>query len=118
MQATLLSLSHSTSPCLISALPPPYTHTPPAAPPPPPPTSSAPALANPLLDGPGAGAAQQAAAAAPGVSIYSDPAKALAGAAAAAGLPAGFAALLVDAAAAGLSSSPGNFIAQSLTHTS
>ena len=41
-----------------------------------------------------------------------------AGAAAAAGLPAGFAALLVDAAAAGLSSSPGNFIAQSLTHTS
>lgn len=41
-----------------------------------------------------------------------------AGAAAAGGLPAGFAALLVDAAAAGLSSSPGNFIAQSLTHTS
>ena len=38
--------------------------------------------------------------------------------AAGAGLPAGFAALLVDAAAAGLSSSPGNFIAQSLTHTS
>ena len=38
--------------------------------------------------------------------------------AAAVGLPAGFAALLVDAAAAGLSSSPGNFIAQSLTHTS
>jgi len=37
---------------------------------------------------------------------------------AAGGLPAGFAALLVDAAAAGLSSSPGNFIAQSLTHTS
>ncbi len=35
-----------------------------------------------------------------------------------AGLPAGFAALLDDAAAAGLSSSPGNFIAQSLTHTS
>ncbi|MFM9936221.1 MAG: leucyl/phenylalanyl-tRNA--protein transferase [Novosphingobium sp.] len=34
------------------------------------------------------------------------------------GLPAGFAALLDDAAAAGLSSSPGNFIAQSLTHTS
>ena len=34
------------------------------------------------------------------------------------GLPAGFGALLVDAAAAGLSSSPGNFIAQSLTHTS
>ena len=33
-------------------------------------------------------------------------------------LPAGFAALLGDAAAAGLSSSPGNFIAQSLTHTS
>lgn len=33
-------------------------------------------------------------------------------------LPTGFAALLVDAAAAGLSSSPGNFIAQSLTHTS
>lgn len=39
-------------------------------------------------------------------------------AAAAGGLPAGFAALLVDAAAAGLSSSPGNFIAHSLTHTS
>ena len=36
----------------------------------------------------------------------------------AAGLAAGFAALLGDAAAAGLSSSPGNFIAQSLTHTS
>jgi len=34
------------------------------------------------------------------------------------GLPAGFAALLEDAEAAGLSSSPGNFIAQSLTHTS
>jgi len=33
-------------------------------------------------------------------------------------LPAGFAALLDDAAAAGLSSSPGNFIAQSLTQTS
>ncbi|WP_421839821.1 leucyl/phenylalanyl-tRNA--protein transferase [Novosphingobium sp.] len=33
-------------------------------------------------------------------------------------LPTGFAALLVDAAAAGLSSSPGNFIAQSLTQTS
>jgi leucyl/phenylalanyl-tRNA--protein transferase len=44
---------------------------------------------------------------------------ATAGAAGAAGrLPTGFAALLVDAAAAGLSSSPGNFIAQSLTHTS
>ena len=41
-----------------------------------------------------------------------------AGAGAAGGLPAGFAALLEDAAAAGLSSSPGNFIAQSLTHTS
>lgn len=41
-----------------------------------------------------------------------------AGVAAAVGLPAGFAALLVDAEAAGLSSSPGNFIAQSLTHTS
>jgi len=36
----------------------------------------------------------------------------------AAGLPAGFSALLEDAEAAGLSSSPGNFIAQSLTHTS
>ena len=35
-----------------------------------------------------------------------------------AALPAGFAALLGDAAAAGLSSSPGNFIAQSLTQTS
>ncbi len=33
-------------------------------------------------------------------------------------LPAGFAALLADAAAAGSSSSPGNFIAQSLTQTS
>ena len=33
-------------------------------------------------------------------------------------LPAGFAAVLADAAGAGLSSSPGNFIAQSLTHTS
>lgn len=33
-------------------------------------------------------------------------------------LPAGFAALLADAASAGLSSSPGNFIAQSLTQTS
>ncbi len=33
-------------------------------------------------------------------------------------VPAGFAALLADAAAAGLSSSPGNFIAQSLTQTS
>ncbi|WP_179505686.1 MULTISPECIES: leucyl/phenylalanyl-tRNA--protein transferase [unclassified Sphingomonas] len=38
--------------------------------------------------------------------------------AAAAGLPAGFAALLAAAAEAGLSSSPGNFIAQSLTQTS
>jgi len=34
------------------------------------------------------------------------------------GLPAGFGVLLADAAAAGLSSSPGNFIAQSLTQTS
>jgi leucyl/phenylalanyl-tRNA--protein transferase len=34
------------------------------------------------------------------------------------GLPAGFAALLADAKAAGDSSSPGNFIAQSLTQTS
>jgi leucyl/phenylalanyl-tRNA--protein transferase len=33
-------------------------------------------------------------------------------------LPAGFGALLADAAASGLSSSPGNFIAQFLTHTS
>ena len=33
-------------------------------------------------------------------------------------LPAGFAAVLADAAAAGSSSSPGNFIAQSFTHTS
>lgn len=41
-----------------------------------------------------------------------------AGAAAAGALPAGFAALLDDAAAAGLSSSPGKLIAQSLTHTS
>ena len=40
------------------------------------------------------------------------------GAAAAAGLPEGFAALLADAYAAGSSSSPGNFIAQSLTQTS
>jgi len=35
-----------------------------------------------------------------------------------AALPEGFAALLADAAGAGLSSSPGNFIAQSLTQTS
>ena len=41
-----------------------------------------------------------------------------AGLAGAVPLPAGFAALLDDAAAAGLASSPGNFIAQSLTHTS
>jgi leucyl/phenylalanyl-tRNA--protein transferase len=40
------------------------------------------------------------------------------GLAAGAGLPSGFAALLADAAGAGLSSSPGNFIAQSLTQTS
>jgi leucyl/phenylalanyl-tRNA--protein transferase len=40
------------------------------------------------------------------------------GAGAALDLPAGFAALLGDAAAAGSSSSPGNFIAQSLTQTS
>ena len=40
------------------------------------------------------------------------------GAGAALSLPEGFGALLADAAAAGLSSSPGNFIAQSLTQTS
>lgn len=40
------------------------------------------------------------------------------GAGAALSLPDGFGALLADAAAAGLSSSPGNFIAQSLTQTS
>ena len=40
------------------------------------------------------------------------------GAGAALALPEGFGALLADAAAAGLSSSPGNFIAQSLTQTS
>lgn len=40
------------------------------------------------------------------------------GEAAALALPAGFAALLGDAAAAGSASSPGNFIAQSLTQTS
>ena len=40
------------------------------------------------------------------------------GVAAGAALPAGFAALLGDAAEAGFASSPGNFIAQSLTHTS
>jgi len=40
------------------------------------------------------------------------------GLAAGAGLPSGFAALLADAAGAGLSSSPGNFIAQSLIQTS
>ncbi len=40
------------------------------------------------------------------------------GAGAAAALPAGFAALLGDAAELGLASSPGNFIAQSLTQTS
>ncbi len=43
---------------------------------------------------------------------------AAAGLAAGAALPAGFAELLADAAGAGLSSSPGNFIAQSLTQTS
>lgn len=43
---------------------------------------------------------------------------AAAGLATSAALPAGFAALLADAAGAGLSSSPGNFIAQSLTQTS
>ena len=43
---------------------------------------------------------------------------AAAGAAGALGLPEGFAALLGEAAAAGSSSSPGNFIAQSLTQTS
>lgn len=41
-----------------------------------------------------------------------------AGAGVAAALPAGFAALLGDAADAGFASSPGNFIAQSLTQTS
>ena len=41
-----------------------------------------------------------------------------AGADAALSLPAGFAALLAAIKSAGLSSSPGNFIAQSLTHTS
>ena len=41
-----------------------------------------------------------------------------AGLAAAAALPDGFAAVLADAADAGLSSSPGNFIAQSFTQTS
>lgn len=41
-----------------------------------------------------------------------------AGAGAALSLPAGFAALAAAAASAGFSSSPGNFIAQSLTHTS
>ena len=40
------------------------------------------------------------------------------GEAAALGLPAGFAALLAEAAAAGVASSPGKRIAQSLTHTS
>ena len=40
------------------------------------------------------------------------------GAGAALALPEGFGALMADAAAAGLSSSPGNFIAQSLTQTS
>jgi len=40
------------------------------------------------------------------------------GDAVAVGLPEGFAALLEDAESAGLSSSPGNFILQSLTHTS
>ena len=43
---------------------------------------------------------------------------AAAGLAAGAALPDGFAALLAAAAGAGLSSSPGNFIAQSLTQTS
>ena len=70
-------------------------------------------------------AAQRAAVAdALGVGLPSGGAGLAAGLAAADGLaagvalPAGFAALLGDAAAAGLSSSPGNFIAQSLTHTS
>lgn len=40
------------------------------------------------------------------------------GVAAGLGLPEGFAALLAEAEGAGASSSPGNFIAQSLTHTS
>jgi leucyl/phenylalanyl-tRNA--protein transferase len=50
--------------------------------------------------------------------LASGEAPAGAGAAAPAGLPAGFAALLDDAAAAGLASSPGNVIVQSLTQTS
>ncbi|MBX9661883.1 leucyl/phenylalanyl-tRNA--protein transferase [Novosphingobium sp.] len=53
-----------------------------------------------------------------GVSSAGTASGAAGAAAGASGLPAGFAALLVDAAAAGLSSSPGNFIAQSLTQTS
>ena len=47
-----------------------------------------------------------------------DAAGSAAGSEAALALPAAFGALLADAAAAGLSSSPGNFIAQSLTQTS
>ncbi|WP_408589575.1 leucyl/phenylalanyl-tRNA--protein transferase [Novosphingobium sp.] len=42
----------------------------------------------------------------------------MAGASSGGAVPEGFSALLADAAAVGLSSSPGNFIAQSLTHTS
>ena len=59
----------------------------------------------------GAGAAAAAGAGAGAASAGAEDAAVL-------GLPAGFAALLEDAKAAGSSSSPGNFIAQSLTHTS
>lgn len=53
-----------------------------------------------------------------GASSPGSGASAAGAASAGAAVPAGFSALLDDAAAAGLSSSPGNFIAQSLTHTS
>jgi len=71
------------------------------------------AAQRPLAEGEGLGAGDGAAvgaAAGAGVGLAADFGAAL--------LPAGFAALLADAAACGLSSSPGNFIAQSLTHTS
>jgi len=64
-------------------------------------------------EGAGAGAAALGAGLAEGLAAGDDDASG-----AALSLPAGFAALLGDAAAAGLSSSPGNFIAQSFTQTS
>lgn len=62
--------------------------------------------------------AQRYSVAAAGVDAAREAVGAGEGEGAALGLAAGFAALLDDAAAAGFSSSPGNFIEQSLTHTS